>query len=153
MIESSWKTRASAPVGEVMAALLAVQPLLDVLSYFMGQADANWLTTGLRTALLAVVCLYGFAITENRRAYYLAYGVVGGFWVLHMLNSLRLGYQDPVGDMGKGVERAYRSFQRAGVKDVSCKLYHGLRHEILNEKSRRFVYQDVLDWLSARLEP
>ena len=33
MIESSWKTRASAPVGEVMAALLAVQPLLDVLSF------------------------------------------------------------------------------------------------------------------------
>ena len=98
MIESSWKTRASAPVGEVMAALLAVQPLLDVLSYFMGQAEATWVTTALRTVLLFAVCLYGFAITENRRAYYLAYGVVGGFWVLHMLNSLRLGYQDPVGD-------------------------------------------------------
>ena len=90
MIESSWKTRASAPVGEVMAALLAVQPLLDVLSYFMGQAEATWVTTALRTVLLFAVCLYGFAITENRRAYYLAYGVVGGFWVLHMLNSLRL---------------------------------------------------------------
>ena len=45
MIESSWKTRASAPVGEVMAALLAVQPLLDVLSYFMGQAEACLLYT------------------------------------------------------------------------------------------------------------
>ena len=98
MIESSWKTRASAPVGEVMAALLAVQPLLDVLSYFMGQAEATWVTTALRTVLLFAVCLYGFAITENRRAYYLAYGVVGGFWVLHMLSCLRLGYQDPVGD-------------------------------------------------------
>lgn len=61
------------------------------------------------------------------------------------------GDQDPVGDMGKGVEKACRSFEKAGVKDVSMKLYHGLRHEILNEKSRRFVYQDVLDWLEKHI--
>lgn len=63
------------------------------------------------------------------------------------------GDEDPVGDMGKGVARAFRAFQKAGLTDVSMKLYHGLRHEILNEKSRRFVYQDVLDWLNARLAP
>ena len=61
------------------------------------------------------------------------------------------GDEDPVGDMGKGVERACRAFRKAGLSDVTMKLYHGLRHEILNEKSRRFVYQDVLDWLNARL--
>ncbi len=61
------------------------------------------------------------------------------------------GDQDPVGDMGKGVEKAYHSFEKAGVKDVSMKLYHGLRHEILNEKSRKFVYQDVLEWLEKHI--
>ena len=106
MIQSSLKQRLAFPVGEVMAALLVIQPLLDVLSYFMGQADANWLTTGLRTALLAVVCLYGFAVTDNRRAYYGMYGVVAGFWALHMLNSLRLGYQDPVGDAAEYLKLA-----------------------------------------------
>ena len=60
------------------------------------------------------------------------------------------GDQDPVGDMGKGVKRACAAFPRAGVRDLSLKLYHGLRHEILNEKSKRFVYQDVLSWLEAR---
>ena len=59
------------------------------------------------------------------------------------------GDQDPVGDMGKGVEKAYRCFQKAGVRDVSIKLYHGLRHEILNEKTKRYVYGDVLGWLTA----
>ena len=98
MIQTTWKEKLAFPVGEVMAALLAVQPLLDVLSYFMGQAEATWLTTALRTILLLAVCLYGFAITENRRAYYAMYGVVGVFWLLHMANSFRLGYQDPVGD-------------------------------------------------------
>ena len=95
---SSLQKKLSFPVGEVMAALLVAQPLLDVLSYFMGQADATWLTTALRTVLLFAVGVYGFSITENRRAYYAMYGVVGGFWVLHMLSCLRLGYQDPVGD-------------------------------------------------------
>ncbi len=57
------------------------------------------------------------------------------------------GDQDPVGDMGKGVERAYRCFQKAGMRDVSLKLYHGLRHEILNEKTNQYVFLDVLNWL------
>ena len=69
-----------------MAALLAVQPLLDVLSYFMGQAEATWVTTALRTVLLFAVCLARLCLTENRRAYS-PFGVVGGLWVLHMLNS------------------------------------------------------------------
>ena len=62
------------------------------------------------------------------------------------------GDQDPVGEMGKGVRRAYQAFRKAGVGDVSIKLYHGLRHEILNEASRRYIYQDVLDWLETRAE-
>ena len=53
--------------------------------------------------------------------------------------------------MGKGVERAAAAFRKAGLTDVTVKLYHDLRHEILNEKTRRFVYQDILDWLEARL--
>ena len=61
------------------------------------------------------------------------------------------GDQDPVGDMGKGVQKAYECFRKAGMQNVSMKLYHGLRHEILNEASRRYVYQDVLDWLEERI--
>jgi len=59
------------------------------------------------------------------------------------------GDKDPVGEMGKGVLRACRHFRRAGLRDVQCKLYHDLRHEILNEDSKRFVYADVLSWLDA----
>lgn len=61
------------------------------------------------------------------------------------------GDQDPVGDMGKGVERAYRCFKKAGMREVAIKLYHGMRHEILNEKTNRYVYHDVLGWLEAHL--
>lgn len=61
------------------------------------------------------------------------------------------GDRDPVGDMGKGVRKACECFKKAGIRDVSIKLYHGLRHEILNEKNRQYVYRDVLDWLEARI--
>jgi alpha-beta hydrolase superfamily lysophospholipase len=59
------------------------------------------------------------------------------------------GAQDPVGGCGSGVRQAYRSFQRAGVRDVSLKLYPGLRHEILNEDCRETVYEDLYRWLEG----
>ncbi len=61
------------------------------------------------------------------------------------------GSMDPVGECGKGVERAYASFQRAGVRDVAMKLYENARHEILNDTCRETVYQDILRWLEAHL--
>ena len=57
------------------------------------------------------------------------------------------GAMDPVGEFGKGVRRACRSFRHAGMRDVTMKLYPGLRHEILNEDCREAVYADVYHWL------
>ncbi len=61
------------------------------------------------------------------------------------------GEMDPVGDLGKGVKKAYESFRKAGVKDVSIKLYPGLRHEILNEKEREQVCADIWAWVEPRM--
>ena len=61
------------------------------------------------------------------------------------------GEMDPVGDCGKGVQRAYESFRKAGVRDVSIKLYPELRHEILNETCRETVYEDIYQWLAAKI--
>ena len=61
------------------------------------------------------------------------------------------GDQDGVGGMGKGVKAAYESFRKAGVRDVSLKLYEGLRHEILNEACRETVYADLWSWIEAHL--
>lgn len=62
------------------------------------------------------------------------------------------GKDDPVGEYGKGVERAYKAFCKAGIQDVTIKLYPGMRHEILNEDNHELVYNDVLAWLNAKLE-
>ena len=59
------------------------------------------------------------------------------------------GEDDPVGAMGKGVKRSCAAFQKAGMQDVTLKLYPGLRHEILNETPmQQTVYADIHDWLS-----
>lgn len=59
------------------------------------------------------------------------------------------GQDDPVGPYGKGVERAAKEFKKAGMVNVSVKLYPGCRHEILNELNKQEVYEKISRWLSA----
>lgn len=61
------------------------------------------------------------------------------------------GKDDPVGEYGAGVERAYKAFCKAGLHDVYMKLYPGARHELLNEPIHETVYNDVLDWLKEKI--
>lgn len=92
------REKLSSHVGEFMAALLIVQPLLDVLSYFAQGGPGNAFTTALRMVMLAAVCLYALVITDRRQLYLALYGGVAAFWFLHVLNCIRVGYRDPVGD-------------------------------------------------------
>ena len=57
------------------------------------------------------------------------------------------GCKDPVGGMAKGVLKCIDAFKRSGMKDITIKLYPEGRHEMLNERNKAEVYQDVLDWL------
>ena len=62
------------------------------------------------------------------------------------------GSEDPVGEKGKAVKAAVEQYRRAGLKNVSLRLYDGLRHEILNEPVREQVYRDVVEWLETWLK-
>lgn len=57
------------------------------------------------------------------------------------------GEEDPVGNFGLGVKKTAVAFRAAGMKNVACRLYPNDRHEILNERNRREVYQDMLGWM------
>lgn len=61
------------------------------------------------------------------------------------------GQDDPVGAQGKGVEEVYASYQKAGIQNLTKKLYQGDRHEILNELDRETVYRDLLDWIEQQM--
>lgn len=61
------------------------------------------------------------------------------------------GTNDPVGDFTKGVKQAYKSYEKAGIKDLSLKFYENGRHEMLNEVNREEVYQDIISWFENHL--
>jgi len=61
------------------------------------------------------------------------------------------GNSDPVGENGKGVSRAYEAFKKAGLYDVTMRLYPGGRHEMLNEINKDQVYQDILKWIQEKV--
>ncbi len=61
------------------------------------------------------------------------------------------GTEDPVGNMGKGVEKSYEMAREAGMRNLNIKLYQNMRHEILNETNHEIVYEDVLKWTEEQL--
>ena len=61
------------------------------------------------------------------------------------------GMQHPRGAMGAGVLRGSAASTRAGLKDITIKLYPEGRHEMLNETNRTEVYADILSWMEQRL--
>ncbi len=61
------------------------------------------------------------------------------------------GGDDPVGNYGKGVDRSAAAFRRAGMTDVSERIFPLCRHELLNEINKEEVYQAIAQWLQEKL--
>ena len=60
------------------------------------------------------------------------------------------GKEDPVGNYGKGPESVYKTYEKAGIKDVELVLYDGLRHEIMNEAEKENVFADIFSFVDSR---
>ena len=61
------------------------------------------------------------------------------------------GGDDPVGSYGRGIRQCVEAFRKAGMTDVSVKIYPLGRHEILNEINKNEVYGDVVHWVEKIL--
>ncbi len=82
----------------IVLALVAIQPLLDVFSYFLNQRGSNTVSTLLRFAMLGAAALLGFLLSGRKRVYLILYGAVALFWLAHVLNHFRVGYISVIGD-------------------------------------------------------
>ena len=60
------------------------------------------------------------------------------------------GSKDPVGDCGKGVIKTVKSLKKAEIQDITFKIYPDLRHDILNEKDNKEIYEDIYKWLNEK---
>lgn len=61
------------------------------------------------------------------------------------------GTADPVGGYGKGVRSAYDSLKKAGVEDITLKLFEEGRHELLNETNREEIMQYFWNWIEEKI--
>jgi alpha-beta hydrolase superfamily lysophospholipase len=57
------------------------------------------------------------------------------------------GMKDPLSKNGRVVKQLQMKYKKAGVNDVSVKLYPSGRHEMLNESNKKEVYENVTLWL------
>ena len=80
--------------------LILSQPVLDALSYWAAELDmSTTLTLGVRMLILAVTVVIAFALSEQKRAYYLTAGVLAVFWAAHVFACRRVGYVSPMTDV------------------------------------------------------
>nr|WHW29844.1 alpha/beta hydrolase [uncultured bacterium]WHW29850.1 alpha/beta hydrolase [uncultured bacterium] len=62
------------------------------------------------------------------------------------------GDKDPVGEMGKGIKKVANQYKKAGINDLTLKIYEGGRHEMLNEINKEEVEQDFINWLNCHID-
>lgn len=60
------------------------------------------------------------------------------------------GGDDPVGYYGKSIVKTAEEFRKAGMQDISHRVFPLGRHEILNEINRKEVFKTVSDWIQEK---
>lgn len=58
------------------------------------------------------------------------------------------GAEDPCRISDKAIDKAADLMRRVGYRNTDLHLYHGMRHEILNETDRLQVWDDILSRLA-----
>lgn len=60
------------------------------------------------------------------------------------------GKEDPVSNYGNDIDNLAVKMKNLGIDKIHMKLYENMRHEILNEKEKEEVYEDILNWLKEK---
>lgn len=116
----------------------------------------DWLTTNNATVdkyIADPLCGYLFTTNGYRDLLTLMQVISRNDWYTSVSKELPIyliaGDADPVGAYGKGVQSVYQGLVDTNHNDVSIKLYNGDRHEILNEKDKSDVFNDILNWIET----
>lgn len=126
---------------------------------FEGATAFDWLTSDKEQVEKYIddkYCGYLFTAAGYKDLFTVLTLVSGKEWFSNMPKELPLlvisGEDDPVGNYGKGIKQVYNDLKLAGVNDVTLKLYPGMRHEILNERKNKTVYEDMAIWMLSKIK-
>jgi alpha-beta hydrolase superfamily lysophospholipase len=62
------------------------------------------------------------------------------------------GEFDPLNEKLADIKKLHKAFEKAGIADMTVRVYPGARHELLNELNRDEVTRDLLGWLEQQME-
>lgn len=100
MKSSAMKGRCTAWLPRIVFLLCLLQPVLDVLSFWLDELGlSNALTTVLRFAMLAAVVLLGFALSRQKRYYFALAAVLALLTAGHVAACSQWGYDAPLADL------------------------------------------------------
>lgn len=101
-------------------------------------------------------CRFLFTLNGYENLFYSMYVLTFPAYIARMPKRLPVlflsGGEDPVGNYGRGVRKVADEFRSAGMEWVKCRIYSEDRHEILNERDRESVYQDIFRFLKSRID-
>lgn len=119
----------------------------------------DWLSTDTQQVdkyIADKYCGFLFTAAGYKDLFTILTKVSGSDWYSEVCNVIPIlvisGEDDPVGAYGKGVKQVYNDLINAGKKDVTLKLYPGMRHEILNEVENAKVYEDIAAWTLSKIK-
>ena len=84
----------------VIFCLIVLQPLLDILSFWTDHLSmGNTLTLALRFIVLAGFGLFGFLLSQKKKAYYVLFAVYLVLLIGHIIACSLRGYRSPFTDL------------------------------------------------------
>lgn len=89
-------------IPQFTAALLLIQPVMDVISFWLQRFDLSTAPTlVLRMGILGITILYGFLVSDRKQVYYIAAAACVAIAAGHVYTCLQLpdGYVSPMQDL------------------------------------------------------
>ncbi len=94
------QNRLSGKLPRLVFLLFVIQPLMDVLSFWIQEwGVSNMPTLLLRFGVLAAMALLGFTVSRHKKVYFIAAGVFLLLGGVHIFACVQAGYQDIFLDM------------------------------------------------------
>lgn len=97
---SKFRAQLTRKLPYIVILLFALQPLMDILSYWVGELELSSIPTlMLRFVVLAVTVLLGFGLSRRKRAYWITAGVLFLICLGHIFACSQYGYRNIVSDL------------------------------------------------------
>ena len=94
------KNRLNGRLPSIVVLLFAMQPVMDVVSFWLEELGrSTTITLLLRMGVLAVTVLLAFFLSDRKRVYVLAAAVCGALFAAHVFACWQVGYRDLIGDV------------------------------------------------------